>query len=412
MVSLLRRVSWLRWPWSWKPIAFSNSNFRRIPADQKVEEETLPDYHPSRYYPTHIGEVLRGRYQVVGKLGFGTSSTVWLARDLSRRRHVALKLFVNSASMGEQLDNELNMYKRVKEKGSTKHPGRRHIRELLDSFDINGPNGQHRCLVHPPLWESVLTFLHRNPVMRLPVPVLTVLLHRLFLALDFLHSECSIIHTDIKADNLMFSIEDASVFSNFEKQELSDPSPRKILGDRIIYTSRELRMPNILGVPVLCDFGSAVCGDEEHREDVQPNVYRAPEVILEAPWTYKIDIWNVGCMVWDLFEGGHLFTGQDPEFDNYRSRAHLAEMIALLGQPPRQLLGRGNRTHKFFSDKGEFLGGISPPDPLSLEEIESNLKGQDKDNFLHMMRAMLQWEPSLRSSAKELADSEWLRGRT
>ncbi|KAJ2987540.1 hypothetical protein NUW58_g4449 [Xylaria curta] len=409
MVSLLRRFSWPSW--SWKPIAFPNSNFARIPAEQKIEEETLPDYRASRYYPIYIGEVLRDRYQVVGKLGFGASSTVWLARDLSGRRHVALKLFINAASMGRQLDNEVNMYKRMREKGSANHPGRSAVRELLDAFDVEGPDGQHRCLVHPPLWENMLTFLRRNPVMRLPAPVLAGVLQRLFLALDFLHSECSIIHTDIKADNIMFGIGDDSVFSAFEKKELSDPSSRKVLGDRTIYLSRELSMPKKLGAPVLCDFGSAVCGDEDHQEDVQPNIYRAPEVVLEAPWTYKIDIWNSGCMVWDLFEGGHLFTGQDPEFHTYRSRAHLAEMVALLGQPPQQLLNRGKLSHKFFSDKGEFCGGISLPDPISLEEIETNLEGENKESFLRMMRMMLQWEPSLRSSAKELADNEWLRGQ-
>ncbi|KAI1426304.1 serine threonine protein kinase, CMGC group [Xylaria sp. FL1777] len=407
VLSLPRRLSWPLRPW--KPIVFSNSNFARIPAEQKIEEETLPDYRASRYYPVDIGEVLSNRYQVVGKLGFGTSSTVWLARDLGGRRHVALKLFINSASMGEQLDNELNMYRRMKEKGSANHPGRSAVRELLDSFDIEGPDGRHRCLVHPPLWESMLTFLHRNPVVRLPVPVLAIVLQRLFLALDFLHRECLIIHTDLKADNIMFGIGDDSMFSEAEKQEQHDPLPRKVLGDRTIYMSRELSMPRNIGEPVLCDFGSAVCGDEEHREDVQPNIYRAPEVIMGAPWTYKIDIWNAGCVVWHLFEGGHLFTGQDPEFHTYRSRAHLAEMIALLGQPPQQLLDRGNRSSEFFSDKGEFCGGISLPTSISLEEIETNLEGQDKENFLRMMRMMLQWEPSLRSSAKDLVDAEWMR---
>jgi len=67
---------------TWKPLNFSNPNFVRIPASQKVEEETIPDYVASRYYPARIGEVFRDRYQVVGKLGFGASSTVWLARDM------------------------------------------------------------------------------------------------------------------------------------------------------------------------------------------------------------------------------------------------------------------------------------------------------------------------------------------
>lgn len=102
---------------------------------------------------------------------------------------------------------------------------------------------------------------------------------------------------DIKADNIMFSIDDSSVFTAFEEQELQNPSPRKSVDGRTIYLSRELQMPKRMGAPVLCDFGSAVFGDTMHTEDVQPNVYRAPEVILEVPWSYQIDIWNVGCMV-------------------------------------------------------------------------------------------------------------------
>jgi hypothetical protein len=96
--------------------------------------------------------------------------------------------------MGQQLDDELKIYKRI-EVAPRKHPGRKYVRSLLDSFEINGPEDKHRCLVHPPLWESILDFLSCNPVQRLPTPVLAVTLHRLFLALDYLHTECKIIHT-------------------------------------------------------------------------------------------------------------------------------------------------------------------------------------------------------------------------
>lgn len=66
----------------WTPLNFSNPNFVRILVSQAVEEETIPGYVASRYYPTKIGEILKSRYQVVGKLGFGASSTVWLVRDM------------------------------------------------------------------------------------------------------------------------------------------------------------------------------------------------------------------------------------------------------------------------------------------------------------------------------------------
>ena len=67
---------------TWKPLHFLNLDFVRLPADQKIEEETIPGYVASRYYPVRIGEVLNEKYQVVGKLGYGASSTAWLARDM------------------------------------------------------------------------------------------------------------------------------------------------------------------------------------------------------------------------------------------------------------------------------------------------------------------------------------------
>ncbi|QQK46080.1 ERK3/4 MAP kinase [Penicillium digitatum] len=339
---------------------------------QAIEEEMIPGYTAGRYYPTRIGEILKDRYQVVGKLGFGASSTVWLARDMDYRRYVALKIFITSASMGQQLDDEPKIYKLI-EDAPRKHPGRKYVRSLLDSFDNSVDEDQHRCLVHPPLWESVLDFLFRNPVQRLPTPILAVTLHRLFLALDYLHTQCKIIHTDIKADNIMFGIDDDSVLSDFENNELQDPCPRK------------------------------------HSEDIQPDIYRAPEVILQVPWSYSVDIWNVGCVIWNLYEGGSLFSGQDPEYQNYRSRAHLAGMIRLLGPPPSSFLARGNLTQKFFSDEGDLYAKDLVGEHISLEQRENSLEGEEKEMFLRLVRKMLQWEPEKRSSAMELEQDEWMQ---
>ena len=109
--------------------------------------------------------------------------------------YVTLKIFIKSASMGHQLDDELKMYQQIDR--PSKHPGRNAIRSLLDSFHIHGPGDKHQCVVHPPLFESVWEFFHRNPVQRLPKPVLAFTLRRVFLALDYLHTECQIIHTGI-----------------------------------------------------------------------------------------------------------------------------------------------------------------------------------------------------------------------
>lgn len=104
-------------------------------------------------------------------------------------------------------------------------------------------------------------------------------------------------YADLKLDNIMFGSADEAVFQEFEQEELERPSPRKEVDGRVIYLSRQLNVPQRLAEPVLCDFGSVVAGEQVNTTDVQPTLYRAPEVILQVPWGYKIDIWNVGCMV-------------------------------------------------------------------------------------------------------------------
>ena len=234
-------------------------------------------------------------------------------------RHVTLKVFTLAPNIDAQVNGELDIYQRMEQ--APEHPGRSAVRTTLDSFKVDGPHGFHHCLVHPPLWDSLGDFLEINSAGKLPLGVLKSVMQRLLLGLDFLHTNCQIVHTgipnpsreevppegeaedvtrisDIKADNIMFGIDDDTIFPEFEELEVHDPCPRKeVDGGRIIYESRQPRKPETVGPPLLCDFGSAVLGDREHSEDVQPDIYRCPEVVLNMPWDYKIDIWNAGCLV-------------------------------------------------------------------------------------------------------------------
>lgn len=60
----------------------SNRQPKIINSAVEIEEETLHGYVAERYYPVHLGQVFNSRYQVVTKLGFGATSTIWLCRDL------------------------------------------------------------------------------------------------------------------------------------------------------------------------------------------------------------------------------------------------------------------------------------------------------------------------------------------
>lgn len=64
------------------PRSFPALGWEAIDPSIPIEEESIPTYRPDKFYPVYIGEVFDQRYQVVGKLGYGSSATVWLCRDL------------------------------------------------------------------------------------------------------------------------------------------------------------------------------------------------------------------------------------------------------------------------------------------------------------------------------------------
>ena len=99
-------------------------------------------------------------------------------------------------------------------------------------------------------------------------------------------------------------IEKTLSLDDIAKDEEVSPSPRKVLPDRNIYLSRNNfgHPKSTPGRPKLTDFDVAVRvhDSEMFTYPIQPNPYRAPEVTLGAPWSYPVDIWNLGVMVSSL----------------------------------------------------------------------------------------------------------------
>ena len=158
---------------------------------------------------------------------------------------------------------------------------------------------------------------YQNPSKRLNKQILNWSLFNLFSALSFLHDEAKVVHTgrfiialylkhwvncftiDINPSNIMLSIGDESLLPEFEQAEAGQPSPTKIIDEsRTIYGSRGLGLPknSLWGQPVLCDFGEARIG-QSHKGLIQPELYRAPEVLFNMEWGCSVDIWNVAVLV-------------------------------------------------------------------------------------------------------------------
>ncbi len=102
----------------------------------------------------------------------------------------------------------------------------------------------------------------------------------------------------------MLSLTDEERLRWVEDREMSDPSPRKVYKNHIIFASRFLE-GEAAGVPVICDFGKAHYGQKTYeREDVMPNSFRAPETVMHLDWDEKLDIWGLGLMVRAISQAG------------------------------------------------------------------------------------------------------------
>lgn len=56
----------------------------------------------------------------------------------------------------------------------------------------------------------------------------------------------------------------------------------------MIYTSSPF--PTKDGLPLLSNLGKTRFTEEEQYNNIMPDYYRAPEVILKSNWDYKVDI--------------------------------------------------------------------------------------------------------------------------
>lgn len=104
-----------------------------------------------------------------------------------------LKVSTSLRNFPTATDREFKIYEHLA-KIKSAHPGQALIRELYDSFELQGHAGKHRCLVLQPMHMTLLEMMRLNP-RPFDLPLLKMTLRRLLLALDFLHTEADIIHT-------------------------------------------------------------------------------------------------------------------------------------------------------------------------------------------------------------------------
>ncbi|XP_072238602.1 SRSF protein kinase 1b isoform X1 [Leuresthes tenuis] len=169
------------------------------------EQEDPNDYCRGGYHHVKIGDLFSGRYHVIRKLGWGHFSTVWLAWDIQEKRFVAMKVVKSAEHYTETALDEIKLLKSVRNT-DPRDPNREKVVQMLDDFKISGMNGTHVCMVFEVLGYHLLKWIIKSNYQGLPLPCVKSIIQQVLQGLEYLHTKCKIIHTDIKPENILLTV--------------------------------------------------------------------------------------------------------------------------------------------------------------------------------------------------------------
>ncbi|KAI5073738.1 hypothetical protein GOP47_0011751 [Adiantum capillus-veneris] len=288
------------------------------------------------YYCHRIGEVLNGSFEVVALHGRGVFSSVVRARAskpyTNDAMEVAIKIIRNNDMMLKCGQQELKILKML----DGADPGnKRHCVRLLTSLVYRN----HLCLVfesmHMNLREALKKCVWKTGF---SLGVVRVYAKQLFMALKHLKS-CGVLHCDIKPENMLVN-----------------------------------EAKNVLK---LCDFGSAMLtGENEITPYLVSRFYRAPEIMLGLPYDHPLDMWSVGCCLYEFFTGKVLFPGRT---NNDMLRLHME----LKGLFPKKMLKKAHFVLEHFDQDYNFCAvKEDPATKMSIKCLLVNVKPNGIDSLV------------------------------
>ena len=297
------------------------------------------------------GELVAGRYRVRDILGAAAFSVAVRAEDARTREEVCLKIVKNDKDFFDQSLDEVKLLKMMNDADARDEKNivrmldffyhREHLFIVTELLGLNLYEHQKLCLRRradarrgAALRDDGGGGSDTGPSPYFSVKALRVVAKQVLVALEFMHAR-GVIHCDVKPENIVLRRGDAN--------------------------ARRRRVKVI-------DLGSSCFTTDHLSTYVQSRSYRAPEVVLGAPYDGKADLWSLGCVLAELFTGQVLLRNEstptalarvigifgplDPEL--LRLGKHAGALVTAAGVPYERLdVGVGEDGGEDASDDGE-----------------------------------------------------------
>ncbi|RFU32179.1 hypothetical protein B7463_g4195, partial [Scytalidium lignicola] len=275
-----------------------------IPEAKELDVGMLDNWDdPEGYYKVILGELLNSRYHVQANLGRGMFSAVVRALDVNTKKLVAIKLIRNNETMRKAGMKEIEILQKLNEADPE---DKKHLIRLERYFEHKG----HLCMVFENLSINLREVLKKfGRDVGINLKAVRAYAQQMFMGLSLMR-KCNVLHADLKPDNML------------------------------VNESR--------GMLKICDLGSASdASDNEITPYLVSRFYRAPEIILGMPYDFAIDVWSVGCTLYELYTGKILFTGRT-------NNQMLRSIMECRGKFTTKMLKRAQFAHVHFDEKADF----------------------------------------------------------
>ncbi|KAF9465238.1 kinase-like domain-containing protein [Collybia nuda] len=324
--------------------------------------------------------------EVVRKLGFGNDSSVWLVH--TGKHYSALRMLSQYATntFHSPLHDTSGIYDEFSKHSKTNfHPGIEHLVKPESTFLWTLPNtNKHQCLLlelaGPPVACVRQYFEDRLP----PLNLIRNLCRQLLLALDFVHKECELVHTDITPDKILI----VNPLSSYDIQDLISKTPQKwyTKPSTTFCDDLHIRDPDtpstifrsvqeMVSQPIppphgfhrqlektvfrLSGFTKVQRLANQTKDDISIPRMRAPEIVLGHQWNEKVDIWSFGCTIYEILTGKHLFKVRPDEIReiSYDSEHLLLMNMVSRSDFPLHMIKRSTNAHRYFHIDGTPIVG-------------------------------------------------------
>ncbi|XP_050377816.1 serine/threonine-protein kinase AFC2 isoform X1 [Argentina anserina] len=364
------------------PSLYTPSSF----CDKEVTRNGSPPWREDDkdgHYMFSVGENLTARYKIQSKMGEGTFGQVLECWDREKKEMVAIKIVRGIKKYREAAMIEIEMLQQL---GKHDKGGSRCV-QLRNWFDYRN----HICIVFEKLGPSLYDFLKKNNYRSFPIDLVREIGRQLLECVAFMH-DLSLIHTDLKPENVLLVSSDYIRVPDYNKS--SSRSPKD--------SSYYKRVPKSSAIKVI-DFGSTTYERQDQNYIVSTRHYRAPEVILGMGWSYPCDVWSIGCILVELCTGEALF-------QTHENLEHLAMMERVLGPLPQHMLKRADRHAEKYVRRGrlDWPEGAASRDSIKavqklarLQNIIMQHVDHSAGDLIHLLQGLLKYDPSDRLTARQ-----------